>query len=41
MSGVSIATMISSSGAEVPVRVQIAVALGELESPGLCDRMLG
>jgi hypothetical protein len=40
MSGVSVATMISSSAADVPVRVQIAVALGEMESPGWRDRML-
>jgi hypothetical protein len=40
MPGVSVATMISSSGADVPIRVQIAVALGELESSGLRDRML-
>jgi hypothetical protein len=40
MSGVSVATMIFSSGADVPVQVQIAVALGEMESPGWRDRML-
>jgi len=40
MPGVSVATMISSSGADVPVRNQTAVALRELESHGLRDRML-